>query len=113
MDRSKVILPVSIVLSAAIVGGFLYQIQRSKQASIEKQEEITQEAKKDKEIFDNNLKCQSLLKELKQRWNNVVGIYYVPPSENPFDIGPQNTCIVKYTKSGEVLEAPIEEMQDD
>lgn len=37
--------------------------------------------------FTNNLKCQTLLKDLKQRWNNVVGIYY---SEQ------QNTCIVKY-----------------
>lgn len=115
MDKiNKLSLPVVILIASVILGGFLYATQVNKQKSIERQQEIKlQEDKrayevkieKDKadEIFSNNLKCQALLRELKQRWNNVVGIYY---SEW------QNTCIVKYTKSGKTEEAPIESMQD-
>ncbi|OGQ16018.1 MAG: hypothetical protein A3B70_01155 [Deltaproteobacteria bacterium RIFCSPHIGHO2_02_FULL_40_11] len=119
--KDKLILPLAIILACSILGGILYAIQISKQKSIEKQQLIELEAKtktdqikmaqdkakaeKDRadEAFSNNLKCQALLKDLKQRWNNVVGIYY---SEW------QNTCIVKYTEKGETQESPIESMQD-
>lgn len=137
MDKSKLILPISILLGCLILGGFIYASQLSKQKSIEKQQQIElqakteadkvkvdinrekekaeseadkakdrQEAEKEKAdtIFGNNLKCQTLLKDLKQRWNNVIGIYYS-------DL--QNTCIVKYTKNGKTEEAPIEYMEDE
>ena len=122
MDKiNKLSLPVTILLASLILGGFYYVSQQNKQKSIEKQQLIELEAKtktdqikmaqdkakaeKDRadEAFSNNLKCQALLKDLKQRWNNVVGIYY---SEW------QNTCIVKYTEKGETQESPIESMQD-
>lgn len=125
MDKNKLILSISILLAGLIVGGFIYASQINKQKSIERQQELKlmqdlrieqdraerdkQEKQaeadeaKTKENFSNNLKCQTLLKDLKQRWNNVVGIYYDEW---------QNTCIVKYTEKGEVKEGAIESMQD-
>ena len=111
---NKLTLPAVILIASIIIGGFIYASQVSKQKSIERQQILkmmddkrAEDAKAEKErtdaVFANNLKCQTLLKDLKQRWNNVVGIYY---SEW------QNTCIVKYTKGGEVLEGAIEDMQD-
>jgi len=122
MDKNKLVLPISILLGCIIIGGFIYEGQVIKQKSIEKQQQIELQAKteadkasaeKDKtdENFNNNLKCQALLKDLKQRWNNVVGIYYQPATGNEF-FNKGNTCIVKYTKNGETLEAPVENMQD-
>ena len=121
MDKNKLILPVSILLGCIILGGFYFASQVNRQKSIERQQQIDlraraeadevkaatdqTKAEKDKEdeVFNNNLKCQTLLKDLKQRWNNVVGIYYGEW---------QNTCIVKYTEKGETQESPIESMQD-
>jgi hypothetical protein len=125
MDKNKLILSISILLAGLIVGGFIYASQIIKQKSIERQQELklmqdlrieqdraeraerekqaeADEAKA-KENFNNNLKCQTLLKDLKQRWNNVAGIYYDEIL---------NTCIVKYTEKGEVKEGAIEGMQD-
>lgn len=110
----KITLPIAIVISAIVLAIGFYVVQYNKQQSIEKQQAFkfledrniqNAKAKKDKEetIFSNNLKCQTLLKDLNERWNNVVGIYY---SER------QNTCIVKFTKDGEIEEGPIERMQD-
>ena len=100
---NKLSLPATILIASIILGGFYFASQVSKQRSIERQQQIKIEQDKADEVFSNNLKCQTLLKDLRQRWNNVVGIYY---SEW------QNTCIVKYTKAGEVLEGAIEDMQD-
>lgn len=118
---NKLILPATILIASIILGGFIYMSQLSKQRSIEKQQRIELQAKaeadqakkeadqakadKDKAdaVFSNNLKCQTLLKDLKERWNNVVGIYYD---------GFLNTCIVKYTEKGETKEGTIESMQD-
>ncbi len=112
--KEKITLPAAIVISAVILAIGFYAVQYNKQQSIEKQQQIELKAKaevdqtkaeKDKAdaIFSNNLKCQTLLKDLKQRWNNVIGISYSDW---------QNTCIVKYTKGGKTLEAPVESMQD-
>jgi len=118
---NKFIYPIVIIVSAMIIGGSFMWVQYNKQESIEKQQRLELEAERKKaeigrieaevktkqekedKVFSNNLKCQTLLKDLKQRWNNVVGIYY---SEW------QNTCIVKYTEDGETEEASIESMQD-
>lgn len=114
MDKNKLVLAATILVSSLILGGFFYASQVNKQESIERQQFIqlqadrsAETAKAEKEkidaTFSNNLKCQTLLKDLKQRWNNVVGIYYSDW---------QNTCVVKYTIKGEVKESPIESMQD-
>ncbi len=113
-DINKVIWPVSILLSSIVIGYSIYAVQINKQESIAHENErkieenrLTNESKLEQEkadkIFSNNLKCQTLLKELKQRWNNVVGIYYSDW---------QNSCVVKYTKNGIVEEGPVEGMQD-
>lgn len=114
MDKNKLLLPISILLGSIILWYFFYIIQISKQESIEKQQEIKLQIdnhelemkdrrEREEKKFTNNLKCQTLLKDLKQRWNNVVGIYY---SEQ------QNTCIVKYMEKWLTEEAPIEDMED-
>ncbi len=140
MDKTKLILPITILLVSIILGSFYYASQVNKQKSIEKQQQIDLQAKTEADkikaeqdkadqqlkqaelqakaeadrleaekekadaVFNNNLKCQTLLKDLKQRWNNVVGIYYS-------DL--QNTCIVKFTANGKTEEAPVEDMQDE
>ena len=53
--------------------------------------------------FEKEMRCQEMLDRLKERWNNVVGCYYDSY---------RNTCIVRYTDDGEVVEAPIESMAD-
>lgn len=121
MDKNKLVLPIGILLGCIILGGFFYASQINKQKSIEKQQQIELQAKAEADqaqkeadqvkadkdtadaTFSNNLKCQTLLKDLKQRWNNVVGIYYSSLL---------NTCIVKYTVKGETQESPVEDMQD-
>ncbi len=46
MDKNKLILPISIVLSSIILGSFLYAIQINKQQSIQKQQELEIQEKK-------------------------------------------------------------------
>ena len=45
MDKSKLILPITILLGCIILGGFYYASQLSKQRSIEKQQQIDLQAK--------------------------------------------------------------------
>jgi len=96
MKIKDVSIPLAIIISSLILGGFLYAIQINKQNSIERQRVYV-------DSFGNELKCQNLLKDLKNKWHNVVGIYY-----SDF----WNTCMVKYTEGGEVLEGRIESMID-
>ena len=49
MDKSKLILPISILLGCIILGGFIYASQLSKQQSIEKQQQIEIEHEKQKQ----------------------------------------------------------------
>ncbi len=53
--------------------------------------------------FENEMKCQEMLDRLKNRWNNVIGIYYSKE---------YNTCMVKYVMNGQVKESKIENMKD-
>jgi len=111
----KLLLPVTILLASIVLGGSYYMVQVNKQKSTEKQqqvqlqedrriEEVRVEKEKADGIFNDSVRCKILLNDLKQRWNNIIGIYY---SES------QNTCIVQYnTQDGEIEESPIEEMQD-
>jgi hypothetical protein len=47
MDKHKLILPICILLGAIILGGFYFASQESKQKSIERQQLIDLQAKKD------------------------------------------------------------------
>ncbi|MFH1048549.1 MAG: hypothetical protein V1732_02705 [Patescibacteria group bacterium] len=73
MDKNKLVLPITILLASIILGGFYYVDYLNKQQA---------------EVFSNNLRCQNLLKDLKQKWDNIFGIYYSKEL---------NTCVVKYT----------------
>jgi cell division protein YceG involved in septum cleavage len=114
MDKGKIIISISIILGFTILGGFYYVAQIKEQQSLnkisEKKLEIKKEQQKDQvkreekqKKFRNELKCQGLLKDLKQRWNNVVGVYY-----NEW----QNTCMVKYKEGNSIEESKMENMQD-
>ena len=121
MANNHLIFPISILAGCIILGGFYYASETNKQKSIERQQQVELQAKAEAnkaqqaadqtkadqaaadDEFSNNLKCQSLLRDLKIRWNNVVGIYYSAL---------QNTCIVKYTQYGTTMESPIGDMQD-
>ena len=105
ITKYKISIPLAIVVASIILGGCFYGIQVQKQNSIEKQQTIDLAAENRAEDFENELRCQGLLKELKQRWNNVIGIGY----DRFF-----NTCMVKYTdhETGEVETARVEDMQD-
>lgn len=103
MTKKDYILPVSIVLGCFILGLFFYLSQVEKQESIERQQELKSQQDKEKELFENNLKCNNVLTDLKKRWNNVVGISYSPYMK---------TCMVKFMKNGEVEQAALEDMQD-
>lgn len=111
LDKNKLILPIGIIIGCLILGFFLLEIQKNKQESIERQQVLKTEQSQSDQFFSNNLKCQDLLKDLQDRWNNIVGIYY-QGNDNMFAVG-KNTCIVKYKKNGIIEEAPIENMQDD
>ena len=122
MKLKELTIPIAFIISAFIIGGFLYAIQINKQNSIEKQTQMKIDADRDVELgklrlqeekqlqedrndeFVNELKCQELLSDLKKRWNNVVGVSYSSS---------WNTCMVKYTDDdGETQSSPVEDMQD-
>lgn len=114
MEAKNIILAISIIVAGFIIGYFVYLGQINKQESIERQQEmiikqqelkeqLEREKEKEETAFNNNLKCQDLLPQLRRRWNNVVGIYYDKY---------RNNCMVKYTEYGRVKESALEDMQD-
>ena len=114
MDKSKLILPITILVSTLILAGSIFGSQIKMQRFLDWQIKIKAQtdagaelAKADllktEQIFDNYVKCQTLFIPLKQKWNNMIGIYY---NEE------KNNCIVKYTTEGKTEEAPFEEMRD-
>lgn len=114
MDKNKLILPTTIVAVSIILGSFFYASQIKMQRFIERQLQIkiqndgqTEQARAEKNesdrLFNNYIKCQTLFVDLKQKWNNMIDIYYNEA---------QNNCIVKYMKEGIIEEAPFEEMRD-
>ena len=65
MDKNKLILPITILLAAIIIGGFVYASQIIKQQSIEKQQQIKIEEDKKirEEEASENLKNKNRLQE--------------------------------------------------
>jgi hypothetical protein len=110
MEKNKLVLPITILLGCIILGEFFYASQVIKLQDNRRVDEVRAvKADEQKEIddanidFDNRLKCQALFKELKQRWNNVVGIYYSKM---------ENSCVIKYTEKGKIQESTMEDMQN-
>jgi hypothetical protein len=100
MDKSKFILPISILIGAAIIGGFFYAIQVNKQSSIERQQQLKSEedkrlgeakAQQDKQEFIAKKKndCLSIYKTEDEKWNNVVGWRYNEDGDE---------CYIEYTE---------------
>ena len=114
MILGKIAIPIAIVLSATIAGGFFYAVQLKKQESTEKQQQIELREKKTQQDLDNKRselklkqdECVSLSSGVKQHWNNVVGVTY--------DDKIWNECVVTYTdtKTGEIQTSPLRFMQD-
>ena len=68
MDKSKLILPITILLASIVLGGFIYTSQLSKQQSIEKQQRIEIEQEKTMlQLKAEQEKQDQLTEELKER----------------------------------------------
>ena len=106
------LLPVSIIITAIIIGVSYYAVQNNRQQSIERQQKIDIEAKakqneaermidKEKDLFDRRMECRGLYSDLKKDFYNVAGVSYSLIL---------NTCMVSYydTKTGELEEAIID-----
>jgi uncharacterized FlaG/YvyC family protein len=114
MDKSRLILPISVLLGTAILGGAYYGVQATKQVSIEKQEATKNrqdQAEREKENARADLKlkqdnCEALSSGVKQKWNNALGVTY--------DDKLWKDCVVTYTdtETGEVRTSPLKFMQD-
>ena len=75
MGKNKLILPVSILLGAIVLGGFLYASQVSKQRSIEKQNQLELESKgeqyKIEYIAKQKTACLNIYMTESKKWDNV------------------------------------------
>lgn len=113
MDKNKLILSVSIVLGAIILGGFFYAIQVNKQQSIERQQELKLQDDRRQQEAENALEdlklkqdeCKTLAAGVMKKWNNVMGVTY--------DDKVWKDCVVTYTdpETGEIKTSPLRLMQ--
>lgn len=80
LDKNKLILPIAIVLGCLILGGFFYVIQIAKQKSIEKQQQIELQSKKEQDkkeyIAKRSNDCLNIYKVESDKWNNTQGWIY-------------------------------------
>jgi len=114
MDKSKFVLPITILVASIILGGFSYASQVNKQNSIERQQAAKlQEDRRQQEIKNSidelKLKqdeCSTLSTGVMKKWNNVMGVTY--------DSELWEECVVTYTdpESGEIETSPLKFMQD-
>lgn len=95
MDKSKLILPITILLGCIILGGFYYASQLSKQKSIEKQQQIDLQAKAEQDklkqqteqakieqdkkeyIAKRKKDCYEIYEKEREKYNNVESFGYV------------------------------------
>ncbi len=126
MDKNKLVLPISILLGCLILGGFYYMSQVNKQQSIEKQQQIDLQAKKEADqvkaeqdklkaeqdkkeyIAKRKTDCLAIYKTESDKWNNTTRWEYHKPREgvgitdNPFTLFNNDTCEIFYKdKEGE------------
>lgn len=113
-DKTKILIPISILIGAILIAGVYFGIEYNKQKSIERQQEAKMREDKAQKDADNaraelKLKqdeCEALASGVKKRWYNVMGVTY----DNDF----WKQCVVTYTdtKTGQVETAPLSSMQD-
>lgn len=82
MISNKLSLPVVILLSSIIIGGFYYASQLNKQESIEQYQDKEYTAKRKDECYD-------LYEKEAERWSNVKGSHYDVFSDK---------CVITYVK---------------
>ncbi len=84
-NNFKLSIPLAIILGCLILGGAFYMIQASKQKSIEKQQQIELELKKEADKQDNITKrrseCLQIYKTESDKWNNTRSYEYVPEDD--------------------------------
>ena len=87
MKINKLSLPVTIIIASIILGGFYYVSQVNKQDSIERQQRIELEAKRQeveakatqeqKEyVAKRKMECYEIYEKERDKWNNVESNFY-------------------------------------
>ena len=87
MDRSKLVLPITILIASIILGGFYYASQVNKQKSIERQQQIKlqenrrlekarAEQKHKEYIAKRKSECYDIEQRERKNYNNVDGSFY-------------------------------------
>lgn len=103
MDKTKLLLPITILLASVILGGFFYASQVNKQRSIESQqasklmedrrtEEAKAEQAKKEYIAERKSECYNLYEKERGKWNNAEGSEY---NEK------KNVCVIRYKAADE------------
>lgn len=107
MDKNKFLIPASIIIGFIIVGWFS---SRNPQTNTQTSPSTNQQTVSTttgqpltKSQTDAKTKCEASLQGLKDRWGNILGVYYDPQVD---------ACIVKYDKKGTTYQSRIEEMHD-
>ena len=119
MDKSKLVLPITILLGCIILGGFFYASQLSKQKSIEKQQQIELQAKveadqvkadrnravlqaKEKQdkkeyVAKRKIECYAIYEKEREKYNNVENFGYVETCSAGSDLFCQDdSCEIIY-----------------
>lgn len=87
---NKLTLPATILIASIIIGGFIYASQVSKQKSIEAQQQIELQAKKEADqvkaeqdkrdyIAKRKVECLAIYKTESDKFSNVQGWDYIEP----------------------------------
>lgn len=101
--KHTALIAVALVIGCIVIAYSLYQVQASKNTSIEKQQQAEEERLN---LAMKQDECESLSDGVRDRWNNVVGVTY--------DADLWEECVVTYTntKTGEIETSPLRFMSD-
>lgn len=107
-DINKLAIPLAVVISSIVLGVFFYAVQINKQDSIEKQQDLEMQYKKEQDninfvrlqeqekaehVQDRRSECLKIYQTESDKWNNTTGYEYVPEDD---------ICYISYTsKKGE------------
>ena len=90
---NNVSLPVAIIIASLILGVSFYQIQSSKQKSIEKQTEAKNEQDNKEYVSKRKKECYNIEQSERKNYNNVDGSFY---NEENNEIYSADVCVVRY-----------------
>ena len=96
MDKSKLVLPITILLASIILGGFYYASQVNKQKSIERQQAVKIEDNKKVDYFEKKIECEeyaeSIKKEIREYNKSLLSIW-METFEMIFYSPKDNSCL--------------------